>query len=358
MNEATISFLKSAYKEYYFSKADGIDDPPDIRSREFGYAPFGRGMVRHLSFRSKGEVVAEVLRQAPSSVYCSNAKYEAPTLPMEEKGWKGAELIFDIDATDIPTGCKRRHDLWFCHACHASGRLPKPQSCPNCKKAATEVFHGTCEKCLGAAKDHARRVVDFLCSDFGMKEELAHIYFSGNRGYHLHVFDERFFGLDQQARLEIADYISGSGLPSSATLKAQLKRGQGARAGWMRRIAAALGEGQTGEGDPKPSVAEAIESQSAKIDKAVTIDVHRVFRLGGTLHGTSGMLKMKVRSLADFDPMRDPVVLSEEDVSLRVSFYPKFTIMGSVYGPFGDEVVSVPTYAAIGMLTRGLAEVA
>ena len=214
MNDATIAFLRRAYKEFYFKRADSIDFPPEVEAREFGYIPFGGSMVRHLSFKGAGEAVAEIVRQAPSSLYCSNARYSSPTLPMEEKGWLGAELIFDIDATDIPTSCKRTHDLWYCESCHATGRLPRPANCPACK-GTTQEFHGNCESCLEAARQHAVRVIDFLTNDFGVPGDEIRTYFSGSRGYHLHVFDKRFELLDQQARAEIADYIRGSSLPGA-----------------------------------------------------------------------------------------------------------------------------------------------
>ena len=62
MNEATKNFLRSAYKEFYFRGAGAIEFPREVGAREFGYIPFGGGMVRHLSFRSEGEAVAEILR--------------------------------------------------------------------------------------------------------------------------------------------------------------------------------------------------------------------------------------------------------------------------------------------------------
>jgi DNA primase small subunit len=104
-------------------------------------------------------------------------------------------------------------------------------------------------------------------------------------------------------------------------------------------------------------VAQAIASQAARIDSSVTTDIHRVFRLAGTLHGNTGMLKMGVRSPNDFDPTRDPVVLSDEEVRINVIFYPEFSLKGQAFGPYRSEAVTVPTYAAIGILTRGFAEV-
>ncbi len=362
MNDATKLFLKSAYKEYYFRRADSIEFPEEIQSREFGYIPFGGGMVRHLSFRNEGEAVAEVLKQSPSSVYCSNAKYESPTLPIDEKGWLGAELIFDIDATDIPTPCKRGHDLWYCEKCHASGRLPRPPKCPKCS-GTTSQFHGTCDVCLGAAKEHALRVVRFLTDDFGVEREAIRLYFSGNRGYHLHVFDQRFSPLDQQARGEIADYMRGASLPPNQTIASTLRRkpaGGGAQGeGWTRRITGYVEEKRQGYGGTlQKLVSEAVSSQRAMVDTSVTTDIHRVFRLAGTLHGNTGMCKTRIESIEAFDPQNDPVVLSSKPVKVSIGFYPAFTVKGAKFGPFKSETTELPTFAAVSILTRDLGEVA
>lgn len=361
LKEETKSFLRSAYREYYFRSSDKVEFPEDIGSRELGYIPFGGGMVRHLSFRSRGQASAEVLKQSPSSVYCSNARYEYPARPIEEKGWLGAELIFDIDATDIPTTCKRTHDLWYCGKCHHSGKLPKPSKCPKCGGSTVE-FHGTCEICLGAAKDHAMRVMEILVDDFGVPQTAIRLYFSGNRGYHLHVFDPRFDPLDQLARGEVADYVRGDSLPPSQTIASVLRRRPaGAPAegeGWTRRITGYVAEKWPGyEGTLRKLVSEAVTSQRALVDSSVTTDVHRVFRLAGTLHGDTGLAKMRVESADSFDPQVDPVVLSSRPVKVNVDFYPRFSLGGKDFGPFRSETPELPTYAAVQILTRDLGEV-
>jgi len=361
LNENTKAWLKSAYKEYYFRSSDSIEFPDQIEAREFGYIPFGGGMVRHLSFKSKGEALAEILKQSPSSVYCSNARYESPSRPIEEKGWLGAELIFDIDATDIPTTCKRGHGLWYCEKCYASGKLPRPAKCTKCGGPSVE-FHGTCETCLDAAKEHAMRVVAFLTEDFGVDREAVRIFFSGNRGYHLHIFDKRFDLLDQQARSEIAEYMRGSSLPLSQTIASTLRRrplGGPQGAGWTRRITGYVDERrQSYGGTLQKLVSEAVSSQRALVDTSVTTDIHRVFRLAGTLHGNTGMSKMPVQSIQKFDPQEDPVVLITKPVIVRVEFYPRFRLKHRDFGPFNKpETVELPTYAAVSILTRGLGEV-
>jgi DNA primase small subunit len=362
LNDATKAFLRSAYKEYYFGRSDAVEFPEEMQSREFGYIPFGGGMVRHLSFKNKGEALAEFLKQSPSSVYCSNARYEFPTRPIDEKGWLGAELIFDIDATDIPTACKRGHDNWYCEKCHASGRLPRPPKCPKCEGPTSEL-HGTCEICLGAAKDHALHVVDFLTEDFGVSREAIKLYFSGNRGYHLHVFDPRFDPLDQAARGEVADYMRGDSLPPSQTLASTLRRrpqGAGPQGeGWTRRITGYVDQRWPGfDGTLRKLVSQAVTSQRALVDSSVTTDIHRVFRLAGTLHGNTGMSKMQIRSTGSFDPQSDPVVLASTSVKVAIGFYPRFKIKGAEYGPYKSQTVELPTYAAVPILTRGLGEVA
>ena len=85
MKEETKAWLRTANREYYFRGADKVEIPDEVESREFGYIPFGGGMIRHLSFKSKGEALAEILKQSPSSVYCSNDRFEYPTRPIEEK---------------------------------------------------------------------------------------------------------------------------------------------------------------------------------------------------------------------------------------------------------------------------------
>jgi len=374
MNWDTIRFLKATYKEHYFRDSDRIEFPSKIEEREFGYMPFGGGMVRHLTFRSAGEAVAEIVRQAPSSVYCSNALYDSPSLPMEEKGWKGAELIFDIDASDISTPCKREHDVWLCHDCSSKGRLPRPQRCPNCAKANMEEIHNVCEVCLEAAKDHAIRLIRLLTEDFSVQPSAITTYFSGNRGYHLHVHDTRFDPLGAVSRAEIADYVRGAGMLIPQGFVLSLRRSQRLEEttlldnrGWLGRIAKFLSS--SSPSPPQPEVKEkkgdgihahinrAIEAQVSRVDPSVTTDIHRVFRMPGTLHGSTGLLKMKVKSLDRFKPLSDPVVLGSTRVKVTVKYSPQFTLNGERLGPFESESVFIPAYAAVYLLARGLAEV-
>jgi DNA primase small subunit len=355
MDESTTNFLKKVYGEYYFKNSQRIEYPTKIQEREFGYIPFGGGMVRHLTFKTPGALVVELIRRTPSSVYCSNATYSDPSLPMEEKGWMGAELIFDIDADSLPSSCKAKHNKWYCQNCNKGGKLPKPNECPNCHSANTAVLSWVCSECLLVAKEHAYRLIDFLTKDFGASMGSVKIYFSGNRGYHVHVYDTKFEPLDARARAEITNYVRGAGISFQKFLTRGYLTTHRDGFGWDGRITKALTSNSQGRGASKKLLNDALQRNAALVDQSVTVDVHRIFRMAGTLHGSSGMLKKRVGELEGFNPQVDPVVLGDEEVEILVSFCPKFELKGLSFGPYNSETVKIPTYAAVYLLARGLA---
>ncbi len=359
MDESTLTFLLRVYSGHYFKHHNLVEIPSQIQAREFGYIPFGGGMIRHLSFKNPGELVAELVKQAPSSVYCSNAIYERPTLQMDEKGWLGAELIFDIDADSIPTPCKARHNWWYCSSCKKGGMGAKPAKCPKCRSPALEQVQWSCRECLNATKEHVKRLTDFLTGDFGVSEQAIRLYFSGNRGYHAHVQDERFERADPQMRTEVANYIRGNGLSLRLSPQDSKTTGAGISLGWRKRSdlfitskASAYGKRQT-----QKLTEEIITANAAFIDESVTTDIHRVFRMPGTLHGNSGLLKMRVEGIDSFDPQRDPVVLGGEKVKVHVDFSPEFSLNGINFGPYDSSTVQIPIYAAVFLTARGLGQV-
>ncbi|MGH9909400.1 MAG: DNA primase small subunit domain-containing protein, partial [Nitrososphaerales archaeon] len=71
MKEQSLNLVKQAFKEFYFKHAGHIETPLRIEEREFGYMQFNNGMIRHLSFKDRGELNAHLLKDIPSDVYCS-----------------------------------------------------------------------------------------------------------------------------------------------------------------------------------------------------------------------------------------------------------------------------------------------
>jgi DNA primase small subunit len=365
-----------------------------------------RIMIRHKSFQNRKELHSFLRSTTPSDMYYSSAYYEQPDAPdMSSKGWIGADLVFDIDADHIPTSCNKIHDTWTCIKCGFNGRGEQPQKCPSCDGEKFEENTWPCEECLTSAKAETTKLLDILSKDFGFSKKNTHIFFSGHRGYHVHVEDETVKNLDSMARKEIADYVTGLGLDtnlhtlvddesettdlrnigwhgrivqgiSSIVLNSEIKDLQ--RIGLRRNIAEIIVSNKDtmlknliaarSHGLPKgfgtetyrKMVEHSKKSQSAKVDTVVTTDVHRLIRLPGTLHGKTGFKKVQIpsESLAGFDPFKNAIAFKEGAARILVSDAPKFRLNNEQFGPFRNEKVELATPAALLLICKKRAEMA
>jgi len=333
-------------------------------------------MLRHVSFRGDDELNEFLRTRVPQHAYYSTALYENPSAPeMDEKGWLGAELVFDIDIDHVDTPCKELHDTWRCRNCGAEGR-GQLRACPVCGSENLERKSWVCDICINAARDEALKLLDLLENDFGISRDEASITFSGHRGFHVHVQREDLLGLDQDARREISDYVRGLGLE----VELLLRRSKGGlyafrynaeTPGWPGRIAKysalMLSERITGGSLPELPKAEwtrliklAVDELSAKIDEKVTIDVHRLIRLPGTLHGKTGLKVLELsaselEALTAEDILRRALVFGNEEVRVRIDKPPSRALFYTVEGSSG--VIKAPLHLALYLCLNGGAEI-
>jgi len=61
--------------------------------------------------------------------------------------------------------------------------------------------------------------------------------------------------------------------------------------------------------------------------------------------------------LSDFDPFREAVSFKEGTVKVVVSSAPEFRIGESMFGPYKNQTVELPTAAAVLLILKGRAEV-
>lgn len=128
------------------------------------------------------------------------------------------------------------------------------------------------EVCLKVALNHTFRLIDVLKDDLGMP---GRAYFSGNRGFHVHVECKGECGrLGSNERREVVSYITSKGVV---------------------------------------------------LDQQVTIDVRRLTRIPGSLHGKSGLLVKEVKSESEFtyDTQLSPftgitIFVPNVDIEVRV----------------------------------------
>lgn len=378
-----VEVARAAFREYYF-KQKSIEVPDGIDQREFGYAQFGtHGMVRHLSFKSIGELVATLVKEVPSDVYCSNALYRFPTLPMQEKQWLGADLIFDIDGKDLDLPCVPSHSYPVCVACgHCSPpEEEKEYICPACGGKKAEYVSIPCAKCIEGSKKEAGALVDFLASDIGIDKKNISVYFSGNNGFHFHVHDDAYRPLDSQARSDLVGYLAGMGLLAESVGVRRSSGGDlafvkfpksGLALGWRRKIAEKMKIDTTstirltnivrekgGYAAFKADLDRMTREMGVNIDPQVTTDVHRVFRMPGTLNSKSGLAKIRcdIDGIDSFDPFKDACLLGPSKVRVKLKAHVRLRLRGEHFN-ISKESAELPAFAAVYLICKGLADAA
>tara|TARA_B100001750_G_scaffold248297_1_gene278124 strand:+ start:507 stop:1577 length:1071 start_codon:yes stop_codon:yes gene_type:complete len=354
--------------------------PKRFEEREFGYFRFNSQMIRHLSFNSLGDLRALIIKHVPKSVYYSVSFYQDPEAEMNVKGWKGGEIAFDIDCDDLVSKCKYKHDYWFCKSCGLSRYGKRPKTCKKCLSDKLGELNWVCQICLDGAKNEVFKLLEIL-DELGMSLKKSEIFFSGHMGYHLTIESEEFLDLDQPARSELADYISGLhvnsetlGISKSSIYEDLVKTlPEVSESGWRGRIARGFHENFDDIDGSKVSLAQKITQKNYRwlnkqvsnmskikgvsIDSAVTTDIHRIFRLPNTLHGETGFVKCQC-DLDNFNPFVDPIVFSDELCKVKTRKIPVITLMDQKFGPYNSgEIVNLPFYMSVYLMGQGLAEV-
>jgi DNA primase small subunit len=393
-------FIAEQFQNWYRRYNSTIPAPIDIVKREFAFVPFhGRGIRRHIALPTETELHKYLRNNPPMHAYHSSSYYLDPKADMSQKGWCGADLVFDIDADHFDLPCQKVHDRWWCRNCDEKGVGNPPEIC-KCGKAQFIKEAWLCEKCLQAAKYETQKLLDILITDFGAKVEHLLTNFSGNRGYHVHVHSDNFKQLDQNARREIVDYIMAIGL--EAEYQGFSRRNRGAKStfaegGWRGRTGRAiydylstasekeiralrLGRKATknilgGRDeildtlvtkhpsnvvpliDPKSLeklLVEAIKLQASEIDTVVTTDIHRLIRMPNTLHGKTGWQVQTIPygQLSNYDPFTKAVIIKGPMVKLEFKHAPKIKILDTWYGPFEEEDTELPLEAALFFLGK------
>ncbi len=376
--ELGIDFVNKLISEYY---KDARDIAPDrISEREFGAGNYDIKIAhRHMSFRSENELRSYLSANSIPYVSCSAAYYKFPTgRPMENKGFLGSELVFDLDADDISLDCQKVHGKGW-----------------------------VCKNCLAKVKEETIKLIyDFLIPDFGFSEGDIAVNFSGNRGYHVHIKKEEILHLDAASRREISNYIAGIGMefseffPTAGQRGAMLTGPKPTDRGWKGKIArnflSNLNAGvdslvkmgierdmatklyrkksliemgiKNGNWDMvyiknkadfwKGIIENQAISQCDKIDKNVTHDPTHLIRLPNTIHGGGGLLAKKLGrpgELYRFDPMREAIAFKKGDIRISAKTDFELIMNGQKYGPYGGEI-NVPMYVGLYLYLKGYAK--
>ncbi len=354
-----IARIKKAFASYYERADLSI---PGVERREFGIGNLKKIDARHLSFASASELRRYLTSNTPLFVSHSTAYYDFPgATPIQKKGWKGADLVFDLDI-------------------HAEGKFG--------------AYGG-----LGAVKADLERLVrDFILDDFGVEERNVAVVFSGNRGYHVHVRDPAYFPLGGEERRELVDYVMGQGLDYLQFLQFDGKKLLGPtpdEGGYRGRFAReairtvtesplTLSRKFTNEKDRDffiggiregnwskttlnlndlkerlGAVAKALPISSVDTDVGVTQDLSKLIRVPNSIHGETGLVArtMGVGGIERFDPWKDAVLPGGGELGVR--FTEDVPDLDSVFGGIGpfkkDEEMRLPQEQAVFFVLKGCA---
>jgi DNA primase small subunit len=371
MLENNLKFLEETFKQYYFEHFDLIHVPDRSPEREYGYKKFNSGMIRHMSLKTDKDLHLMLMTNLPSDVFCSNACYSFPNLPMAEKDWKEADLIFDIDAKDLNLPCRKDHTCMKCISC---GEISLLQDiCPKCKSNKVDLISLPCQNCISGVKKEVLNLVKILTNDLQIDDKNIRISFSGNEGFHLYVANSSYNQLGSKERSDLIDYIM---FRRAIPERFGFKKNNPSRSsfpdlddpGWSGRVAKNLfgsrskrSKGITkiiSDGYSAYQQRLALMGKNSigiKIDPNVTVDIHRIFRLEGSLNSKSSLVKLACKNIEKFNPYTDACLIDDKVVEISASSPIEFRLKNSKFGPYTSERISVPKYAAAYMVCKGMA---
>ncbi len=343
MNEASSNIVQGLFRKYY--EGIGSFGIRSVERRELAFSSFGKqGMIRHTSFRSMSELIEYVRKDTPLHFYYSSAYYESPESTMDNKKWKGADLVFDIDGDHI--------------------------------EGAEKMGYG---EMLLLVKEELKKLLVLLVDDLSVNKRDLEVVFSGSRGYHVHVYSI-FESLESQERREIVDYISGRCVTAEFRPTAKTRWNEKINAvkdsllemaandrKWKASIEEETGEplGGLTKRDLKGSDyidrnarKIAVKKYSSRIDEPVTIDIHRLIRTPASLHGKSGLMVMTLSpdKVEEFDPLTEAIPpIFQDNSEVNVTKRIKLDFEGARH-EVQEGYTLLPTYAALFAVLKGSAE--
>ena len=372
MQEKEIKFLEDSFKKYYFDHFNLIHVPERTSEREFGFQKFNSGMTRHISLKDDKELHLLLMQNIPSDVYCSNAYYSFPNLSMKEKDWKEADLIFDIDSKDLHLDCRKNHSIAKCNECKNVSNISV--NCTKCHSSKLEIKSLPCKNCIDASKNEVIKLSQILIEDLGIEKNNIHVYFSGNEGFHVYVYHSQFQEIGSRERSELVDYIMFKGIiPETFGMKKSKPNRSSFPdfddKGWKGRFSKEIFGSKSKRSkiisnlisNGYSSFQKNLEILSQKIgvqiDPNVTMDIHRIFRLPGSLNSKSGLTKIFCKNIDKFDAYVESCFLNDDSTEIDANCPIEFKLKNKKFGPYDNERITVPTYAAAYMICKNLATI-
>jgi DNA primase small subunit len=357
-----LRFLKTIIREYYRKKP--LEGPPNLHKREIALESLEDGVyIRHLAFPYMDQLYNYILNiKTPLHLYYSSALYSNPSAQlMEDKMWEGSELLFDIDADKYPECAVK---VGVC----SSGEVVA-EGVETCGDGSKPLEYSNVPwSCIKRAWRDALKLVEILQDELGFKE--IRVFFSGNRGFHVKVSDEKALVLTRDERRHIASYVSCEDLrvdrvfPSIKGMAVFGSTESGLRKRVLeealRRNVAAFKERAYGLRSVYLVRVEDLDAilrdECISIDKAVTMDTSRLSRFNYSLNMKAGLrvtsldLNSDIENMSyrDFSPFTGTV-------KIKPTITADLEVLDEKLSLVRGEVVKVEAYLGVYLIVKNIA---
>ncbi len=371
-------YIERLFRAYYSGEvAEKIfHSAPEPEKREWAFLRLDGPMVRHVKLTSIDDLHSQ-LDPPPKGIYYSLSTYEYPDYPMPDKQRIKTDVAFDLDADHI-----RGAVLQEVSRCKSCGWIGEGDVCRECGGEVRKI-QLVDDRTIKSISGEVSRLLDRLANYLDVDIDRLRIFFSGLRGYHIHLEEEPYRSLDSVERIELKDFLTLDGVeihhakePDSAiirileecrdvlsevedvsvrqVLESLVNSKDNPR--HFTSIRKRLGEDRVLRERVSRTVRELC---GVNIDPVVVTDMSRLIRAPYSLHGKSSLIKtpLDMEALEALDP---PVIAlaspSNNMVKVHVDYVPHLIWGGREIPSIHDEDVILPEPLAIYLVNMGLAQ--
>ncbi len=379
MKQSDILYIKSYLTTYYhrsYDKLFGMIKKPEMR--EWAILNIDGKMIRHLHIPSLDSFRDLLSNYIPKGLYHSASYYEHPSEDMDLKHRLKTDVIFDLDADHMP-----RVEIKEVYKCknEECGEYGDREKCVICGDATKKIIVVD-DVVIDSVKKELKRLVKTLYDILGIEESMTKVFFSGLRGFHIHIEDGPLLDMDDIERINLKDFITLDDvdislvrdenafllsrlieeLPillkevSDIELKTVLKKIDELKDD-RKKVFLFIKDLRSDEELLAKLNHFITSSLGIGVDPAVLTDLSRLIRAPLSLHGRSGLIKIPVKpSNVDDVSIIGEAMPTNVKCKVYIHYLPQIVWGGEEYGPFYREYTLLPESLAIYMVNLGLGE--
>lgn len=379
MKKSDILYIKNYLSAYYIRTHEKIYNMvKEPEKREWAILSIDGKMIRHISIPNLRDFKSKLSNYIPKGVYYSASYYEYPGNAMDQKYRLKTDVIFDLDADHIP-----RVNVVRIFRCtnRSCGEFGEKEKCVICGSETKEIVFVD-DNVVNSMIKELNYLLSILKETLGIDEFLIRIYFSGLRGFHVHIEDGPLLELDDIERISLKDFFTLDSLDLSsirdenAYLVVKLIDELQNLLGEVetRELKAILMEIDKLKNDrkglyrflrsldrDKELLRKFNDFISSKlgigIDPAVITDLSRLIRAPYSIHGKSGLIKLPVTlEVLEKTSIIKEAMPTNVKCKVHVYYLPRIKWGGEEYGPFFNETTILPESLAIYIVNLKIGE--